>query len=68
MTDQLLRARTTAMHGRLERELDALAGDGVLLDPDALRRLGALIEEALPVAEAYAAYLAEVVDSGDAVA
>lgn len=68
MTDQLLPIRTAAMHHRLESELDALVGDGVLLDSDALRRLRALIDEALPVAEAYAAHLTEVVASGDAVA
>lgn len=71
MTDPFVRARTAAMHHRLERELDALTGDGVLLDPHALRRLRAVVDEAVPVADAYAAELAELGelgDSGDAVA
>ena len=68
MADPMLRARTAAMHRRLEDELDTLIGHGVLLDPEALRRLGALVDEAIPVAEAYAAHLTEHPESRDAVA
>lgn len=68
MTDPALRTRTTAMHHRLQDELDTLTGSGVLLDPHALRRLGALIAEAVPVAEAYAASLDEPPEPESAVA
>ena len=68
MADPVLRARTAAMHRRLEGELDTLIGHGVLLDPDGLRRLAALVDEAIPVADAYAADLAEPPEARDAVA
>lgn len=52
-------AELRAAHDRLETELDALLAHGVLLDPVALSRLRAAIDEALPAAAAYERQLAE---------
>lgn len=58
MPDLTVADRTAAMHRRLEQELDDLMGSGMLLDPTALRRLRGVIDEAIPVADAYAQQVA----------
>lgn len=58
MADQLL-LRAQLVQRRLERELDGLLGGGVLLEPAVLRRLRDLLDEAIPVADAYALSLGD---------
>lgn len=59
-------ARMAAMHHRLASELDELTAGGILLDAIALRRLRDLLDEAIPVADAYAERVAGLLN--DAVA
>lgn len=53
-----LRDRAAAAAGDLEAELDAVQAGGLLLDPGALRRLRAVVDRALPVAEEYEQHVA----------
>ncbi len=62
----LTMTRVATTHRRLECELDDLVGSGVLLDPTALRRLRGVLDDAIPVADAYAERVAGL--SEDAVA
>lgn len=45
--------RAAAAAVELEAELDAVQAGGLVLDPAGLRRLRAVIDRALPVADAY---------------
>ena len=67
MGEALVRVRAAVMHRRLEEELDALVASGVLLDPAALARLRALLDEAMPTAVAYADHLADLGETVDEV-
>lgn len=58
----LTAADMAAMHRRMERELDELTGSGVLLDAAALRRLRGVLDDAIPVADAYAERVVGLVD------
>ena len=58
MADTDVLKDAAAAHERLAAELDALLGTGVLLDPDALRRLRATVDAVLPAAEAYEGHVA----------
>lgn len=48
-----LRDRAAAAADELEAELDAVQAAGCVLDPAALRRLRAVIDRVVPVADAY---------------
>ena len=63
MADATVADTAAAMHRRLERELDELTGSGVLLDPVGLRHLRDVVDDAIPVADAYAEHVANLAQS-----